>query len=103
MLEVLIGVVCGLVASVGTWVALKAYTPSAPTIDKLFKREIVVQTDNEIATHGLLEASTPDYLILTHARHLEGGQATPLTGEVWVPRERIWRVEAIEPSPRRET
>ena len=63
------------------------------TVADLVKRSVVVQTDNGQTTQGVLEAASRDCLILSHARHLEGASDVELSGEVLIPRSRIWRVE----------
>lgn len=69
-----------------------------PALEDLIGADVVVQIDQGTTTQGVLEGVSCGCLHLSRARHLGDGVSIALSGEVLVPRERVWRVERPRPA-----
>jgi len=59
-------------------------------LERVMKKRITVHTRQDQTIEGVLMEQAQDGVILRAAQLLkEGGKATPMAGETWVPRENV--------------
>lgn len=70
--------------------SLGAISPPPTWLERVLKKRIVLHTRLDQSIEGVLMEQTADGVILRASKLLgENGKATPMAGEVWVPRENV--------------